>query len=457
MRKSLEQRPNVLILMSDEHRADVSGFAGDAVVRTPTLDWLSSTGVTFDNAYTPSPVCVPARQSIMAGQYPHTTGCECFHQDLQSGHMTYARRFSQYSYNTVCAGKLHHRGPDQLQGWTCRIAGDTKLNSEFAERLINTNKNSEYSLKWTDAKELARAGVGHGPHQDDDQFTLNAALNFIRRYFIDSEYDNATPDDPLMLKVSFARPHYPYFTDQDRFEYYLNRVQLFTGQEVFEHPVLAEKNLTPGVDVCERDIRRALAAYYGMIESMDDDFQKILNALEFAGQNLDDWIIVYLSDHGEMLGEHCVWEKFKFFEGSVRTPLVIRWPKRFAGGSRVTENVSLCDLFATLCDMCDLPVPEGLDSRSLAPLMDGDAVGWDNIVSAEYWGTHLMIKRDHLKYQWYGPDVPEVLFDLKSDPGETTNCISESQYQEAITYFRNERVARGFGVDETVAENISLR
>ena len=113
--------PNILFLMSDEHRADITGYAGDPVVRTPTLDGLARTGAVFGNAYTASPICIPGRQAMMSGQFPRTCGCEIFAQDLPTGHMTFARRFSQYAYHTVAAGKLHHTGPDQMQGWSQRI------------------------------------------------------------------------------------------------------------------------------------------------------------------------------------------------------------------------------------------------------------------------------------------------------------------------------------------------
>lgn len=100
--------------MSDEHRADVTGFAGSTVIRTPVLDELARTGVVFENAYTPSPICIPGRQSIMAGQFPRTTGCEKFGQDLPPEYMTYPRRFAQYGYSTVVSGKLHLTGKDQM-------------------------------------------------------------------------------------------------------------------------------------------------------------------------------------------------------------------------------------------------------------------------------------------------------------------------------------------------------
>jgi choline-sulfatase len=188
-----------------------------------------------------------------------------------------------------------------------------------------------------------------------------------------------------------------------------------------------------------------VAAYYAMVETIDALYGTVLDTIESVGQDLDDWIVIYCSDHGEMLGEHGIWEKQKFFEGSVRVPLIVRWPARFAQGRVVEENVSLCDLFATLCDLAGLPIPAGLDSRSLVPLMRGDASTWENEAVSQFGPTNLMIKRDQLKYQYYGPDMPEVLFDLDADPGETRNWIDEPGYAKHVEAFRQRLAELGHG------------
>jgi len=314
----VERSPNILFLMTDEHRYDVAGFAGNTIVRTPTLDRLAADGVVFNNAYTPAPICVPGRQSMMAGQLPRTTGCLRFGQDLPPGHLTFARLFARHGYATVCAGKLHHQGIDQMQGWTHRIGADTILAPEFvenpapefAERAFNLKR-----LKWSDAKEVRRAGIGRSPWAAKDELALAGALDFIEEYFSDPYYDRATPERPLLLKISLNQPHYPYLAPKELFTYYLNRVEPFLDEPVFDHPFLSTRQVRPGVDASERDIRRATAAYYAMVENADAMFGRVIEALEHHGQSIDDWIVVYTSDHGEMLGQHGVWEKQKFFEG----------------------------------------------------------------------------------------------------------------------------------------------
>ncbi len=442
---SLNQPPNILFLMSDEHRADIAGFTGNSIIRTPHLDQLARTGFTFTNAYTPSPICIPARQSMMAGQFPRTCGCEVYGQDLPPGSMTFARRLAEYGYETVVSGKLHHMGTDQMQGWTRRISGDIHVDARYlGERAQRYRRGTGF--KWSDVKEIARAGVGRGPIISHDEFAVEGAIRFIEDYFLNGYYDREQTQ-PLLLKISLLQPHYPYFTSEEKFHYYLNRVEPYLNQMVFEHPFLSQRQVKPGVDASERELRRATAAYYGMVETMDQMFGRVMDALQQAGQNLDEWIIVYTSDHGEMLGQHGIWEKQKFFEASVKVPFIVRYPTRFPQGKRVEANVNLCDLFATLCELTGTPIPDRLDSRSLVPLMEDGADGrecWMNESVSQFGGTNLMIKRDSLKYQYYGESIPEVLFDLVRNPEETVNFIQEPDYAEAVSQFRLRRAELGF-------------
>jgi choline-sulfatase len=451
----MSKRPNILFLMSDEHRADVAGFAGNDVIRTPFLDELSATGVTFDNAYSPSPICVPCRQAMACGQRPRTCGVERYGQDLPPGSMTFARRLAQAGYETVCAGKLHHMGPDPMQGWTQRIGLDTTIGDPHRDLLEPRRPPEDPGLgKWSDAKEVLRAGVGRGYGTHDvDANALHGARLMTHQFFADPYYDRPASHKPLMLMLSLNRPHYPYFTDESRFTYYLNRVEPNYDQPVFDHPFLGSRCIDK--EVTARDVRRATAAYYGMIDELDTDYARYCRHLEHLGQDLDDWWIVYTSDHGEMLGEHGVWEKQKFFEGSARVPLIVRPPRKLREswhciGRRVTENVSLLDLFPTLCEAADVSPPEGysLDGESLLPLMRGDSLHRDDEVTSEFGGTNLMIKRGSLKYQWYanhaGTHAAEVLFDLDNEPCESRNLIDEPQYADMLPTLRRRRHELGF-------------
>jgi choline-sulfatase len=430
-------RPNILFLMSDEHRADVAGFAGNSVVRTPVLDRLAATGTVFRNAYTPSPICVPGRMCLMSGQLPRTCGCEG-PVDLAPNSRTFAREFARYAYHTVCSGKLHHLGTDQMQGWTRRIAPDAEIADwNVPDRIPGEFERYPAPLgtgKWTHEREINEARAAEGPYQIFDARAVQASLDFFDRYFEDALYRRPQAHRPLLFKLSLVQPHYPFFTDAERFEHYLPRVPVYRDKPC-EHPVLSLSQQGTRVSVSEEAARRATAAYYGMIDQVDAYFGNILEKLDALGQNLDDWIVVYTTDHGEMLGQHGLWEKGRFYEASVRVPLIIRWPTRFPGGRVVNENVSLCDLFATLCDLADIPIPPGLDSRSLVPLLSGNPSKWSNESIAQYERDHVMIKRNSLKYQYYGAEIPEVLFDLACDPGETHNLAAHPAFRTQLAAF----------------------
>lgn len=432
--------------MSDQHRANVTGYEGDPFVRTPNLNRLAETGVVFRNAYTPSPVCVPARQCMMSGQLPKTCKCEGW-IDLKPGYQTFSREFSRYAYNTVCSGKLHHLTQDQMQGWTTRIAPDASMMDRYIEGAIE-EEFKRYSPapgtgKWSNQREIEEARPVEGPYQTFDAHAVDAALDYLNRYFIDPVYQRPQSHRPLLFKLSLLQPHYPFFTDEQRFAYYLDRVPVYM-QEPCDHPVLSLSQQNKPVNVSEGAIRRATAAYYGMIDQIDSYFGQIMDRLEAMDQDLDDWIIVYTSDHGEMLGEHGIWEKTRFYEASVRVPLIIRWPRQFQ--SRVVdENVNLCDLFATLCDLAGLDIPDGLDSRSLLPLLQGGTARWNNETVSQMGTTHLMIKQDQLKYQYYGEEIPEALFDLANDPDENVNVVDSPEYSDSIHKFRQRLSSLGHG------------
>ncbi|WP_275401922.1 sulfatase-like hydrolase/transferase [Ruania rhizosphaerae] len=439
-------RPNILFLMTDEHRFDLAGFAHNPIVRTPHLDALARDAVIFDSAYTPAPICIPARQAMMAGQLPRNCGVERYGEDLEPGYETFARRFSRFGYRTVAAGKLHHLGVDQAQGWTNLVGMDSNVDPRhIRDSELSTRTHRSKPSKWSQAQEVRSARPGRSSYSWRDEYSVQGAIQYLDEHFLDARYGRATPDVPLLLKVSLVQPHYPYFADPDLLNYYIPRVETYGEQELFDHPVLGGDRhvVREGIEADRGEIVRAVAAYYSMVESADRLFGLVLDKLEEAGQDIDEWTVVFTSDHGEMLGEHGVWEKQRFFEGSVRVPLFIRSPRRFRS-RRVAENVSLCDLYATLGELSEIPVPDGLDSRSMVPLMAGRSEDWDNEVVSQFRDNRIMIKRDHLKYQHYGHEGPEVLFDLESDPGETRNYLQDGEYAGAVDRFRVRRAELGF-------------
>ena len=408
--------------MADEFRFDAAGVMGNSIARTPNLDRLAAGAVVFDNAYTPSPVCVPGRQCLATGRFPRRAGCQHFNEDIAPNSPTFARWFSERGYYTVACGKLHHRGPDQMQGWIHRIGAETAVRwpEAFASRSQVGRR------KWLGAPDVLEAGVGVSPLGLHDDLTVHGACDFLRAHF-GGMYLVPT-DVPLFLKVSLQQPHFPLRTEQELFDYYYDKVPVYENQPASDNPLLNIGRLDESEGVTTEAIRRATATYYGMVEKTDHRIGEVLQTLEACGQDLDDWVIVFTADHGEMLGEHGLWEKRKFYEGSARVPMFIRGPGLEAG--RNATFVNLVDLYPTLAAQAGLPAPSDIDGRDI---FNPDR-GADETFS-QHGEDRFMLRTGKWKYIVM-EDGSETLFDLAQDPGELVNAISHPDHAEIAAQLR---------------------
>lgn len=409
--------------MADEFRFDAAGFMGNSIARTPNLDRLAAGAVVFDNAYTPSPVCVPSRQCLATGRYPTRAGCVHFGDDIAPGSPTFARWFSEHGYYTVACGKLHHRGPDQMQGWIQRIGAETAVRwpAAYSERSQVGRR------KWKGAADVLEAGVGISPLGLHDDLTIHGARDFLRMHF-GGHY--AMPSDvPLLLKVSLQQPHFPLRTEQDLFDYYYDKVPIYENQPASENPLMNIGRLDESEGVTPEHIRRATATYYGMIEQTDQRIGEVLRTLEECGQNIDDWIIVFTADHGEMLGEHGLWEKRKFYEASARIPMFIRG--RGVTPARSDALVNLVDLYPTMAALAGLPAPSDIDG------LDIFAPDRPDETFSQHTEDKFMLRAGTWKYILLD-DGSEVLFNLATDPNELINEMANPAHRETASHLRTQ-------------------
>jgi len=419
IRRSASFHMNILFLMADEFRFDAAGFAGNTIARTPNLDRLAAGARIFENAHTPSPVCVPGRQCLATGMYAHQIDCERFSDDIAPGSQTFAKRFSDHGYYTLVCGKLHHRGPDQMQGWMHRIGSETAVRwpAQFADRVQIGRR------KWAGAADLKNAGAGVSPLGIHDDYTVQGACDFLR---MQPMY--AVPTDiPLLMMVSLQQPHFPLLTEPDLLDYYHDRVPVYWDEPRAGHPDLDKGRLGPEEGITEEDARRATAAYYGMVEQTDRRIGTVIRALEEAGHDLDEWAIIFTGDHGEMLGQHGLWEKRKFYDASVKIPLFVRAPGVAAGKS--AQICNLVDIFPTLTDLAGLPTPTGLAGESLFASDRGETT------FSQYNGEQYMLRKGSWKYLRFS-GTEEVLFDLASDPGELTNRAGDPACAHTLSNLR---------------------
>ncbi|MBV7328706.1 sulfatase-like hydrolase/transferase [Chloroflexi bacterium TSY] len=429
-----DSRPNFLIVMSDEHGPMFSGTYGHPLVRTPHMDRLAERGVRFENAYCNSPLCLPSRMSFMTGRYIHHIDVWDNASILATNAVTWPHRLRAVGYDVVLAGKQHFVGPDKLHGFRAQLARDPH------------GDNQHPIYRWSDGVTPAKqpwqgvyeAGPGTTKEIEVDDEVEAATLAYLR--------DPARRKQPWAINASFIAPHFPLVAPQKYWNLYppeeMDLPTIPLGHLDNLHPVYQRMRTMFGlINYTEDELRRARAGYYALITYLDDKMGRMIAVLEETGQ-LDNTVIIYTSDHGEMAGEHGMWRKSNFYEQSSRIPLIVSWPGELPQGHRVQEAVSLVDLVATLIDIAGAPVVAPLDGDSLLDLASGSATDWKDMAFSEYLAHGVirpmaMLRRGRFKLN-YSLDDPVELYDLEADPGEFNNLGSDPDYAAVREQLRAE-------------------
>ena len=446
-------QPNILIVMVDQLSPAFLPAHGHKIVKTPNIDELAKTGVVFESAYCASPLCSPSRASFMSGLLPSRTRVYDNAAEFAAGIPTFAHHLRGLGYRTVLSGKMHFCGPDQLHGFESRLTTDI-YPADFGWT-PDWDRPHERPSWYHNMSSVAQAGVCVRTNQldFDDEVTFAAEREI---------YDKARGIDPrpLLLVASLSHPHDPFAIS----ERYWN---LYRDDEIdMPGPAIPPRQLDPHSrrlrHVCAMDsepvtmeqIRAARRAYYGEISYVDDNLGRLTRALREC-RLADDTIVIFLGDHGEMLGERGLWYKMSFFEGSARVPLIVGAPGRWAP-RRVTSSVSLLDVTPTLIDLAggdSSALGETIDGRSLVPHLE-TGEGRDEAIG-EYLAEGavapiVMIRRRNHKFI-HSPGDPDQLYDLKRDPGERENLAARGEETERVDEFRRE-VARRWNLAALDAE-----
>ncbi len=420
------ERPNLLLIMADEHAPQFSGFAGHPIVKTPHLDRLATEGVLFQNAYCNSPLCVPSRMSFMAGRYVHHVGPGAYDNgsSLPSDTVTWAHLVRASGYDAVLSGKQHFVGLDQLHGFRAQLARD--LHAEHAHPIFDWTEGTRVAPEPWPA--LAKAGPGTTEEIEVDDQAEAAALAYLR--------DPARKQQPWALNVSFIAPHFPLIVPQRFWDLYppedVDLPTIPAGHLDGQHPVYQRMRRMFGMaEFPEEATRRGRAAYYGLITYLDEKMGRLLDALEETGQR-QNTLVVYTADHGEMAGEHGMWRKSNFYEHSARVPLIMSWPAGLPRGRRAPHAVSTVDTVATMVAAVGAQPVAPLDGTSLLPLARGEAgaaESWPDEAFSEYLAHGVarpmaMLRRGRYKLNYSLDDAPE-LYDLAEDPGELHDLATD--------------------------------
>ncbi|MGY9073769.1 MAG: sulfatase family protein [Acidimicrobiales bacterium] len=482
------RRPNILFIITDQQRADHAGFAGNDVIRTPNLDSLAERGTVFDNAWVANPVCMPNRSTIMTGRMPTAHGVVFNDRSLDWGANTHVRTFSDAGYRTALIGKSHlQHGMSRNAVFPVGRQGATKDphpqgwdTLEDFERYLDTPPEFPESFYGFDHVELAidhgARVTGHhlhwaldrgGKYEDlvvpmtDESPALKRSdrwwqiyqppydpslhsTTFVTERTIAFIEEAAAEESPWLAWASFPDPHHPMSPPGEWFDRHRPddmEVPSTVDDQLSEAPdflrriagVHASKQRgwvgVCGVDGDHQMVREAMAATYGMIEMIDDGVGQILAAIERLDQTRDT-VIVYTSDHGDMMGEHGLMQKgFMHFTGTLNVPMVIVDPERAPG--RTGSLAGSIDLPSTLLEIAGLADHDGMQGASLVPLMDDHAATIrdhvlieDDLPSAAAARAPIPAKTrtvvaDGMKYTRHSTGE-DMLFDLVADPDEAS-------------------------------------
>ncbi|MFC5647792.1 arylsulfatase [Paenibacillus solisilvae] len=447
------KKPNILFIMTDQQRWDSLGCYGNSVIETVNLDWLASEGVVFENAYTSCPSCVPARASIMTGMHPWNTGI--LGMGKGQGPMgggfqhTLPGELSNAGYHTQGIGKMHFHPQRLLNGFHRTLLDESGREeapgfvSDYRQ-WFNRNKTGDYDIvdhgiDWNSW--MARPY--HAPEfLHPTNWTVNQSIEALK---------TRDPSKPFFLMTSFARPHSPYDALPFYFDLYLNKSlpEPDVGDWAGIHDVpedAAKPNAWRGVR-SQEEIRRARAGYYGSIHHIDLQIGRLLFYLEKIGE-LENTLIIFTSDHGDMLGDHNLWRKTYAYEGSAHIPMIVRLPKSLGKPSckRIDAPVLLQDIMPTILEAVGAEIPETVDGVSLLGLIRGEKTERSYIHGEHSTCYSEEQEMQYLtdgkwKYIWFPRIGTEQLFNLTNGRDETINFVDSKDYSQELQKWRARLVA----------------
>lgn len=451
-------QPNILLIVADQLAPQFSSPYGNAAAITPHLQRLAEDGVTFDAAYTSYPLCAPARHSLMSGSYVSRLGCYDNSSPMRSDQPTVAHYLTNVGYETILSGKMHFSGPDQLHGFARRLTTDI-YPSDFSW-LPDRPKEGWRGFSNVHASPIAADYVTAGPCANSLQLEYDEevhfrAIEFLRGRAVDygasgQRDEGRRSDAPFFLCVSYTHPHEPFRPPHDYWDRYENvEIDLphaFEHGKPNEHPIDVVLNDYHGVGRVDlwsaETLKRLRRAYLAQITYIDDKVGDLLSALIQFGLE-DETIVLFASDHGDMMGERGMIQKRAHYENSARIPLIIKDPSRvgMSATKRVQEPVSIVDLAPTVVQLAGAPEPEYvMDGSSLLPLVDGvrdpDRTVFCESHAAGMITTTFMARRASLKYI-HATGHDSQLYDLSTDPHELHNLSGEAKYSRNEAFLRS--------------------
>lgn len=468
-------KPNVLLIMVDQMRYDCISLLNHPVVDTPNLDQLAREGALFEKAYSATPTCVPARATVLTGMSQTSTGKVGYEERVPFDYKpTIAEEFTKAGYHTQAVGKMHVYPARNLCGFHNVILHDGYLhyNRMKSNSISESYNETDDYLPWlreragsqVDLLDLGldcnASTVARPWHLKEEwhptNWTVTQSIDFLRR---------RDPSKPFFLKMSFVRPHPPFDPPQVYYD-------MYKDVDLPEPPIgdwvpTEDSGLNGFNPITDRGIvpkqryKRAQAAYYGLITHLDHQIGRFLQALLEHGE-YHNTVVLFVSDHGELMGDHHLYRKTFAYEGSAHIPFILADlgnNLNLQKNSRNDAVVELRDIMPTLLDAANIDIPETVDGKSLLALLKEETNKWREYIHGEHaFGkeSYHAITTDKDKYIWYSQTGVEHYFDLKKDPQEKLNVFNHSQYKERVNYLRHLLIKELSGREEGFTDGEKL-
>lgn len=453
------KQPNILLIVTDQQRADALGIAGHPVVQTPYLDGLGASGLHFTNAYSACPVCIPARRTLMTGAKAAHHGVT-MNYDTHLDLPTLPGALTQAGYHTHLSGKLHLYPIRKLYGFMGADWADSpghkhmgRYRNDYQRFLI---EHGHFGPDLGNAHGISSLGWAARPFHMDERFhftnwTVEMGLRFLERR-------DATV--PFFLKLSIFAPHQPFTPPAYYFDKYMQadlplEPPVGDWARVYDTPQRGLGVNDWRISLEKEEMRQMMAGYFGSIEHLDHQIGRILMHVP------RNTVIMFVSDHGEMLGDHQWSRKRTAYEGSSKIPFLLKLPDSLnvKQGRTIDEPVELMDVMPTLLDLAGVACPNSVDGQSVMDLVRDEAAPWREYIHGECSkivtmnsGTQF-ITNGRWKYIYYPGTGLEQFFDLEKDPTELNNLIDVPEWQDAVAEYRGLLIKELEGRSEGFVKN----
>lgn len=428
------KRPNILFILTDDQGAWAMGCAGNYDIETPNLDRIAANGVRFENFFCASPVCSPARASILTGMIPSAHGvqdwirsgnldrellgekkddpyyaCESKPIGYLDGMLTYTDVLQQHGYHCALAGKWH--------------LGDSIRPQHGFEKWFTIGRGGCYYYK----ADMVENGKVYYENRYVTDVITDKALDYLREY--------AGTEEPFYLSVHYTAPHSPWEEDQHPQEY-VEKYRNCPFTATPDLPIHPNQILTAPCGTGE-ERKRLLRGYYAAVTAMDHQVGRMLDELERL-ELTEDTIVIFMADNGMNMGHHGIWGKgngtfpFNMYDTAVKVPFLVSWPGHYPKGMTAQRMCSQYDFFQTLMDMAgiDMDFPEKLPGKSFADVFRGNDSRQGDVVVYDEYGPTRMIRTPEWKYICRYPYGPDELYHLTEDPDEEQNLIHSDEYEK---------------------------